>query len=103
MNAPNGPFSQPESTTGALRDCDARNCCDARTVSDAHGSSGARGKGILMADLQSGPFSNLGQLVARHSGMFFILIIEATTRRIETNAPVESTNTKTYFTALNEC
>ena len=42
MNAPNGPFSQPESTTGARRDCDARNCCDARTVSDARGSSGAR-------------------------------------------------------------
>ena len=39
MNAPNGPFSQPESTTGARRDCDAR------TVSDARGSSGARGKG----------------------------------------------------------
>ena len=45
MNAPNGTFSQPESTTGARRDCDARNCCDARTVSDARGSSGARGKG----------------------------------------------------------
>ena len=45
MNAPDGPFSQPESTTGARRDCDARNCCDARTVSDARSSSGARGKG----------------------------------------------------------
>ena len=44
-NAPNATLTQPESTTGARRDCDARNCCDARTVSDARSSSGARGKG----------------------------------------------------------
>ena len=42
--APNGTFSQPESTTGARRDCDACNCFDARTLSDARGSRGARGK-----------------------------------------------------------
>ena len=30
MNAPNGTFSQPESTTGARRDCDARTVSDAR-------------------------------------------------------------------------
>ena len=38
-------FNQPETTAGANRDSDARNCCDARTVSDARSSSGARGKG----------------------------------------------------------
>ena len=37
--------NQPETTAGANRDSDARNCCDARTVSDARSSSGARGKG----------------------------------------------------------
>ena len=45
--APNGTFSQPESTTGARRDCDARSCFDARTISDARGLSGARGKELL--------------------------------------------------------
>ena len=42
INAPNGTFSQPESTTGERRDCDARNCFAACTISDARGSSGAR-------------------------------------------------------------
>ena len=42
INAPNGTFSQPESTTGACRDRDARNCFDARTISDARGSNDAR-------------------------------------------------------------
>ena len=42
IDAPNGTFSQPESTTGARRDCDARNCFDARTISDARGSNDAR-------------------------------------------------------------
>ena len=40
--APNGTFSQPESTTGVRRDCDARNCFDARTISDARGPNDAR-------------------------------------------------------------
>ena len=39
IHAPNGTFSQPESTAGAC--CDARNCFDARTISDARGSNDA--------------------------------------------------------------
>ena len=36
IDAPNGTFSQPESTTGARMDCDAR------TISDPCGSNDAR-------------------------------------------------------------
>ena len=42
INASNGTFSQPESTSGACRDCDARNCFDARTISDTRSSNDAR-------------------------------------------------------------
>ena len=41
LNAPNDTFSQPESTAGARRDCDARNCFVARTISDARSSNDA--------------------------------------------------------------
>ena len=42
IKTPNGTFSQPESTQGACRDCDARNYFDARTKSDARCSNDAR-------------------------------------------------------------
>ena len=65
IDAPNGTFSQPESTTGARRDCDARNCFDARTISDARGSNDARTEWIAHLSTISPPRSYLAPVLAK--------------------------------------
>ena len=57
-------FNQPETTAGANRDSDARNCCDARTISDARGSNDARTEWIANLSTISPPRSYLAPVLA---------------------------------------